>query len=143
MKEKGIIFLLFIFIMSFVGCGNSVTTSNIPKDMDEEIYIRSVEMLAYTERCFNNHTEANGEKYEKYSEELKQICKQQNREMTDKEMNSSDYVILAGLKLLYYQTENKQDALDYYQKHVKEAKELLNIPVDKDSNEVWNEIKNK
>lgn len=128
--------------MSFIGCG-SVATSNIPKDMDEEIYKRSVEMLAYTERCFKNKTEANGDKYEEYSEDVTDICEIQNREVTDKERDTVGYIALAGLKLLYYQTENKQDALDYYKEHIKEAKEALDIPVDKDSNEVWDKIKNK
>lgn len=138
LKKKGIIGLLFIFIMSVIGCGN-----NTPKDIDDAIYKKSVEMLAYTERCFNNDTNADDEKYGIYSEEVLEICKSRGKDITDKERDAVQLIALAGLKLLYYQTGNEQEALDYYNQHIKDAKKALNIPTNTDSNEVWDKIKDK
>lgn len=143
MAKKGIVFLLFVFIMSFIGCGNSVTTSNIPKDIDAEIYKKSVEMLAYTERCFNNDIDAEGEKYEEYSFSLSEIYEKQNRKQTEREGIVSENIVSAGWEAFRYKKANKQDSLDYYKENIKKAKEALDIPVDKDSNEVWDKIKNK
>ena len=138
LKKKGIIGLLFIFIMSAIGCGN-----NTPKDIDGAIYKKSVEMLAYTERCFNNDTEADGEKYEDYVKFLNDIYKKQNRNKTKKEAKIAEKITASAWESYRYKVGNFQTALDDYQKYVKEAKEYLSIPIDRDSNEVWDKIKEK
>ena len=138
LKKKGIIGLLFIFIISAIGCGN-----NTPKDIDDAIYKKSVEMLAYTERCFNNDTEATDELYGEYDNFVSEVCKKQNRDITEKERKAVNRIAGAGWELYRYKVLNAQVALDDYKRCIKEAKELLNIPIDRDSNEVWDKIKDK
>lgn len=138
MKKNGIISLLFIFIMTMIGCGNKA-----PKNIDEEIYKKSVEMLAYTERCFNNDTETTDELYGEYDNFVSEVCKKQNREITGEEKKAVNRIAGAGWELYRYKVLNEQIALDSYKRCIKEAKELLNIPTNKDSNEVWDKIKDK
>lgn len=138
LKKNGIISLLLIFIMTMIGCGNKA-----PKNIDEEIYNKSVEMLAYTERCFNNDTETTDELYGEYEKWTRELCEKQNRERTEEEKEVIRRIVGAGWELHRYKVLNVQIALDDYKKCVKEAKELLNIPANKDSNEVWDKIKEK
>lgn len=138
LKKNGIISLLFIFIMTMIGCGNKA-----PKNIDGEIYKKSVEMLAYTERCYDNNTKISDELYGEYEKWTRDLCKEQNRERTDEEKEIIRRIVGAGWELHRYKVLNVQIALDDYKKCVKEAKELLNIPTNKDSNEVWDKIKDK